>query len=126
MKHEKLSAVKQCGFCNRIYPDYITMPYDAQTCCWHCLFFLNSDDVTRVEEMYQITLDSYLAFCEVSHKSENCIRPDSCMICLSKPSDDSMINKQNDVNKIDRFIETIQNDRRDDSLEDDIEFVISI
>jgi len=120
------TGIKQCNICTKYFPEMVTADqFDGGTTCWHCLFFLNSDDMSRVEDMYQISLESYVEFCGPAHNPANCVRSDSCMLCLSNNNIPTQV-KWEDPNKIDQFIDNIKNDVIDKRLDGEIDFGISI
>jgi hypothetical protein len=126
LQKNSTNGIKQCNMCTKYYPEMVTADqFDGGTTCWHCLFFLNSDDMSRIEDMYQISLESYVEFCGPSHNPENCIRADSCMLCLSNNNVPAQV-RWEDPNKIDQFIDNIKNDVIDNRLDGEIDFGVSI
>ena len=119
------NGIKQCNICTRYFPDMIIAEqFDGGSTCWHCLFYLNGDDMSRIEDMYQISLENYIEFCGPMHKVENCVRSDSCILCLS--NNNIPKTRHDDPNKIDRFIDNIENGVVDKQLDNEIEFGITI
>jgi hypothetical protein len=123
----KLQNYINCQFCTKYYPDFITVPYDSGTCCWHCLFFLNNNNLENIETMYKINLNNYLSFCTSDHNSEKCIRPDSCLICMSKIGvglEDSCVTYNE--NDIEQFVNMIKDGEDDYNLTENLKFIVNI
>ncbi len=123
---KKITGIKTCNFCNKYYPEFVTVPYDSITSCWHCLFFLNADDPSKIEDMFQISVENYLDFCAASHRTDKCLRSDTCMLCLSGVGKTTSKDQPYDESEIDRFINNVNNDIQDQLLDDKIEFEVSI
>jgi hypothetical protein len=124
----KYKSIKQCGFCNKIYPEFVTVPYDMGSCCWHCLFFLNSSNLDNIEGMYQISVQSYLDFCGPAHKNSECMRPDSCLLCLSGIGISTVDLKpeKEDPKEMERFISMVETGSTDVVLQDKFDLVLDI
>ena len=120
------AGIKRCNMCNKYFPEMIiTDEFDGDPTCWHCLFFINSNNADTIKDIYGISLESYVQLCSPAHKIEQCVRPDSCVLCLSNNNVPTSV-KSNDPNKIDRFIDNINNDVVDKQLDDEIEFGVMI
>jgi hypothetical protein len=117
----KIDPTKQCQFCSKIFPEFITVSCEDNPVCWHCLFFMNEEIVIR--KMYSIDISSYKSFCSSGHVIENCQRPDSCILCLNKTICGV---EQSDANPdINQFIDTL-NDGMVFESDDELELMINI
>lgn len=127
VQKKNLDGHRQCNICLKYFPDMIiTDQFDGSSTCWHCLFFLNADDISRIEQMYQISQQSYIEFCGHAHNKEKCIRSDSCILCMANNGNSFAEAKWTDPDKVDQFIDNIKNDINDKNLDNEIDFGISI
>ncbi len=106
-----LGISKLCMMCNKVYPEFITVPYDSGACCWHCIFFLHpgNDGLKQIEETYQISFNCYIDFCSSAHDTNKCIRQNSCPLCISKLTGLKKSEDQVSHTDIDRYISDIEN-----------------
>ena len=127
VQKKSLDGHKQCNICSKYFPDMIIADqFDGSSTCWHCLFFLNADDISRIEQMYQISQQSYIEFCGPAHNKKNCVRSDSCILCMANNGNSFAEVKWTDPDKVDQFIDNIKNDVNDKNLDNEIDFGISI